>query len=84
MTVLKNDYKVNNENAKEMLKEMEDKYFYFFTNRGDKGRSSGKISIKNLKKSDNSLSERQRNLTEEEFLNLKINHGTLILKNNED
>ncbi|WP_210130255.1 hypothetical protein [Staphylococcus sp. GDX8P54P] len=83
MTVLKNDYKVNNEDAKEMLKEMEDEYFYFFTNRSDKGRSSGKISKGNLKKSDNSVSERQSSLKKDEFLDLKIKHGTLILENNE-
>ncbi|MEL3711222.1 hypothetical protein RUU25_06595 [Staphylococcus borealis] len=83
-TVLRNDYKVKNEDAKEMLKEMEDEYFYFLATRGDKGGLSGKVSIKNLKKSDNSVSKRQRNLTEEEFLNLKINHGTLILENNEE
>ncbi len=83
-TVLKNDYRVNDEDTKEMLKEMEDEYFYFFTNRSDKGRSSGKISKSNLKKSDNSVSERQRSLKEDEFLDLKIKHGTLILENNED
>ncbi|OFS54753.1 MULTISPECIES: hypothetical protein [Staphylococcus] len=67
-----------------MLKEIEDEYFYFFKSRHNNKVSSGKISKGNLKKSDNSVSKRQRNLTEEEFLNLKSNHDTLILENNEE
>ncbi|MCH4388361.1 hypothetical protein [Staphylococcus haemolyticus] len=83
-TVLKNDYRVNDEDTKEMLKEIEDEYFYFFKSRHNNQVSSGKISKGNLKKSDNSVSKCQRNLTEEEFLNLKSNHDTLILENNEE
>ncbi|MCI2773883.1 hypothetical protein [Staphylococcus petrasii] len=83
-TVLKNDYKVNDEDAEEMLKEMEDEYFYFFASRSvDSKPSKGIISIVNLKKSDNSLPKGERRLEEEEFLDLKIKHGTLILENND-
>ncbi|BGE81274.1 hypothetical protein [Staphylococcus petrasii] len=87
-TVLKNDYKVSDEDIREMLKEIEDEYFYFFTSRsvgrnGKRNQSSGKISKDNLKKSDNSLSKCERRLEESEFLDLKIKHGTLILEDND-